>query len=274
MTEASKTLQALARRLAGEHESLPGARAALLTGSAAQGISDFYSDIDLILYYDALPESFPLVETYPPIWEIGSAESGAVMRAHRIDGVECQLVHSTLASLDAQFRAVHEDLDIASPTQKALSGILDGLPLFGEELIEKFKARAADYPDALSKKMIEAHLSFFPLWSATGWLDARDCALWQTEIRYEACKNTIAVLCGLNRVYFTPFQLKHTKKLCEKLPLAPVNLHGLLEAALSGDLIALKALVEETVALVETHRPEISPEAVRRQLSRTWTPWR
>ena len=273
MTEASKTLRALARRLAEEHCELPGARAALLTGSAAQGISDFHSDIDLILYYDALPGSFPLVEAYPPIWRVGDPSSGAVMMAHKIEGVECQLVHSTLDSLDAQFRAVQKDLDIASPTSKALAGILDGLPLFGEELIATLKSRAADFPDALATKMIEAHLNFFPLWNAAGWLQARDCALWQAEIRYEACKNILAILCGLNRVYFTPFQLKHTKKLCEKLLIAPENLHARLESALSGDLSALKTLFEETVALIETHRPEISTEAVRQQLSRTWTPW-
>ena len=274
MTEASKTLQALARTLAEAHRALPGARAALLTGSAAQGISDFYSDIDLILYYDALPETFPLIEASPPIWRVGDSASGAVMMAHRIDGVECQLVHTTLDALDAQFRTVQEDLDVASPVQKALSGILEGLPLFGEELVATLKARAANYPDALGAKMIEAHLSFFPLWNAGGWLAPRDCALWQTEIRYEACKNVLAVLCGLNRVYFTPFQLKHTRNLCEKLPLAPENLPARLEAALGGSLAELRSLAEETVSLVEANRPEISTETVRRQLARTWTPWR
>ncbi|MGC4047485.1 MAG: hypothetical protein QM758_27125 [Armatimonas sp.] len=274
MTEASKELHTLARRLVAAHSQLPELQGALLSGSAALGISDFYSDIDLIFYYgDTLPTTFPLVEPHPPVWQIGEADSGAVMMAHHIDGVECQLVHIRTDALEAQLRAIMEDLDVSSPTQKALSGILDGRSLYGDVFLANLKARVAAYPDALGRKMIETHLNFFPLWNAEGWREARDAALWEAEIRYEACKNILAVLCGLNRVYFTPFQLKHTRRLCGKLALSPENLAARLEAVLAGDLSAMRLLIRETVALVETHRPEISTEAVRRRIARTWEPW-
>lgn len=274
MTEASRQLHALVRRLVAAHTHLPELQGALLSGSAALGISDYYSDIDLILYYgDTLPGEFPLIEPYPPVWQIGESDSGAVMMAHHIDGVECQLVHIRTDALEAQLRAVMEDLDVTSPTQKALSGILDGVPLHGDAFLANLKARVAAYPEALGQKMIETHLNFFPLWNADGWRTARDAALWEAEMRYEACKNVLGVLCGLNRVYFTPFQLKHTRRLCGKLVLSPPNLAARLEAVLAGDLSATRTLVRETIALVEAHRPEISTEAVRRRIARTWEPW-
>jgi hypothetical protein len=273
MTDASAYLQTLARQLVAAHRALPELKAALLTGSSAQGISDNYSDIDLILYYGTLPDTFPLALALPPIWQVGAAESGAVMMAHKINGIECQLVHITLDALDMQLQKVQVELDVESPTQKALSGILEGLPLFGDELIATLKARAAAYPAALQRKMIEAHLSFFPLWNTDGWRGVRDCALWQAELRFTTGKNILAILCGLNRVYFTSFQLKHTQYLCSKLVLTPPHLATRLERALLGDLDELRTLVEETLSLVETHTPEISTETARRQIARTWTPW-
>ena len=50
MTEASKRLQSLARELAAAYLEHTRPRAILLTGSAAAGEADVYSDLDLILY--------------------------------------------------------------------------------------------------------------------------------------------------------------------------------------------------------------------------------
>ncbi len=55
MNEASRYLQRLARRVAAAYVAHAKPRAILLTGSAAAGESDSYSDVDLIAYYDARP---------------------------------------------------------------------------------------------------------------------------------------------------------------------------------------------------------------------------
>ena len=55
MTPESEYLLNLARRNLQPYLKLPQLRAAMVTGSAALGLSDRYSDIDMTLYYDALP---------------------------------------------------------------------------------------------------------------------------------------------------------------------------------------------------------------------------
>jgi predicted nucleotidyltransferase len=55
ITQESAYLRTLARRIAGAYWDTVRPAAALLTGSAAEGKSDRYSDLDLILYHDALP---------------------------------------------------------------------------------------------------------------------------------------------------------------------------------------------------------------------------
>jgi predicted nucleotidyltransferase len=59
MTEPSAEsvyLVGLAERVAEAYVAHTAPRAVLLTGSAAAGESDAYSDIDLIIYYDRPPE--------------------------------------------------------------------------------------------------------------------------------------------------------------------------------------------------------------------------
>jgi hypothetical protein len=54
MTPESRYLIELARRNLQPYLALPQVRAALITGSAALGVSDRYSNIDLMICYDAL----------------------------------------------------------------------------------------------------------------------------------------------------------------------------------------------------------------------------
>ena len=56
MTSESAYLIELARRNLQPYLALPHLRAAMITGSAALGLSDRYSDIDMMIYYDVLPD--------------------------------------------------------------------------------------------------------------------------------------------------------------------------------------------------------------------------
>ena len=51
-TPQSDYLLALGKRLLEPYTKLPGARAAMITGSVDEGISDHYSDFDMMVYYE------------------------------------------------------------------------------------------------------------------------------------------------------------------------------------------------------------------------------
>src|SRR5262245_27160058 len=55
ITEASAYLRDLANESVKVYKEMPGCRAIMLTGSASEGLSDYHSDLDIILFYDALP---------------------------------------------------------------------------------------------------------------------------------------------------------------------------------------------------------------------------
>jgi hypothetical protein len=282
MDEPARYLRALATRIAAAYVELCGARAILLTGSVAEGSCDFHSDIDTILYYNGLPSGEALAQACSRNQgegrkSLGPGSPTGIGEEYRVRGVSCQFVHCTIAGWEQDMAAVLERLEARSVTQKALSGLLAGFPLHGEPLIRRWQARAAEYPQALARAMVEAHLSFLPIWSVKEWVLARDASLWLRQVLVEAEQNLLGVLAGVNRRYYSTFQLKRMRHFVDTLSIAPhalyERLQSLLETNPATAIDQLEALVQETVALVEAHLPEVDTAPVRQTLGRRRPAW-
>jgi hypothetical protein len=165
----------------------------------------------------------------------------------------------TVRCADGEVERVIAGEELESPLQKAVEGILDGLPLHGPELIERWRSRVADYPDSLRRAMIERHWRFFPLWYVDGQVAERDALLWRQEILVNAAFDLLAVLAALNRLYFTRFQLKRMRKLVGRMRLAPPDLADRLERLFEAEDAAheFERLVAETQALVAAELPDL-----------------
>lgn len=265
-TLASQHLRAVAGQIVGEARRRVPLRAALLVGSAGRGDSDFYSDLDVILYVDELPADEILTEIRTVV---GGAEPTRRERTEHacgeefeLDGVRVELPFVTIARVESgldQLLGRIEEID--TPLQKAAIGVLEGLPLHGAELIERWRGRLRDYPESLRRAMIERHWSFFALWYHADAMAVRDSQLWRLDVLLEASYNLLAVLAGLNRIYFSRFELKDTRKLIGRMNLAPPNLANRLESLfeLSPDRagVGLEGLVDETRALVAAEFPDV-----------------
>ncbi len=282
-SQASQYLLGLAKRNARAYISLPQTRALIVTGSAAEGVSDFYSDIDTIIYYDELPSEEALqVACQHNQGEgrriIGERETGSLFESYRVHGVECQFAHGTVAGWEQEIAQVLEQLDVASPLQKALSGMQEAIPLYGEPLIRQWQSRLANYPDALAEAMVKHFLTFFPVWGIQHYFTARDALWWLHQILVESEEHILGVLSGLNHLYFSSFQFKRMHRFIQHMHTAPANLAARLDALLYAEPTAaipqLQELVRETVALVEQHMPQIDTTAVRKSLEFQHQAWR
>src|SRR3954468_12266839 len=151
-------LDQLARDVAAAYVEHAGAVAALVAGSTAAGTSDEWSDIDLILFYRDWPGAPTLERTRSlldpeTVHTLGGDLAGDVyLEQFNVRGVACQLVHQTVIAWRQTAATVLEELDVASPVQKALSGIHDGRILHGDDLVKELRA-AAGYPPALRAAM-------------------------------------------------------------------------------------------------------------------------
>lgn len=276
--EASQYLLALAKERIQAYTNHLKAKAGMVTGSTATEQADFYSDVEMFIYYEQLPsiEELQLARQQnngsEPIRILGNYDEGFWGEFYFIDGVEFQIGNVTIEFWERDMARVLQELDVTSPAQKALLGMLDCIPVYGEELIQKWKRQIANYPDALATAMIAEHLNFFPIWAVEEHLAARDTTLFQHQIRLEAGQNLLGVLAGLNRLYYSTFQFKRMKQFIEQMDIAPENLYLRLESLYHQEPLTvasqLKELVAETVELVELHMPEIDTSKVRKSLKR------
>lgn len=282
METPSAYLGALAGRIAAACQAHARPVAALLAGSAATGASDYYSDLDMSVFYDTPPSDAQLAAVRADLGAtdfrlLAPRSDTAVIEDYYVAGVECQVVHVTRAGWEADMARVLVDLDVASPLQKALGGFLEAVPLYGEAQLAAWRATLAAYPDALAQAMVTHYLDFFPIWYYAARFADRDMALWTRDICVESSYHVLGVLAGLNRCYFTPFQFKRMQHFLAGLRLAPPDLGArlthLLTAPYAEAVPALEALVGETVALVEAHLPAVDTSRVRRRLGARQAPW-
>jgi predicted nucleotidyltransferase len=266
VTDATAHRRDLARRLADGYLRETGARAVLLTGSAARGDADELSDLDLIAYYDSLPPEgllrqvrsalgLPEPAVLSPRTEEGSGEE------LRLEGVGCQVGHATAARVERVLGRVLEECEPDAAAMKIAAGILEGLPLGDDGLVAGWQRRLASYPDGLARTLVERNLRFFPAWYVRDQLLRRDATLWISEICVESAYQVLAILAGLNRLYFSRFQFKRMRAFAAKMTVAPPGLAGRAERLFAGDpelaLDELEALVRDTLALAAAHMPQV-----------------
>ena len=137
-TEASLRLRALAREIAGVCVAELAPRAVLLTGSAAEGLSDRWSDLDVIVYHDRLPPE-PAIDAVRlrlgggDLSVLAPWDGDSYSQSFPLRGVECQVGHGTVAGIDREIAQVLVELDVDSPLQKAFDGMAHGIPLHRSE---------------------------------------------------------------------------------------------------------------------------------------------
>jgi hypothetical protein len=236
----------------------------LLAGSAAQGLSDEHSDIDLLNYYDELPDQ---AEFDRALSDLGAEPKGLISpprpegfgARYEIEGIELQTGGQLTSALEERLDRIATG-DVDWVTAKVAMGLLEGLALHGEDLIAGWKQRAT-YPDSLRRREVERNLGFFPVWKIDEHLAARDAELFRRQMLLDGAFRVLYVLSAVNRVYFSTFQFKRAGAYLEQLGAKPDRLAERLDlvanAAPSAAAKELRRLVEETKAIVMAEMPDV-----------------
>ena len=154
----------LAKRNVQAYIAIPKTRAAMVTGSVVEGLSDEFSDCDMSIYYDELPteEELQLARQQNQgserLWIMGDRSEGGFAESYIVNGVECQFGHVTIAQWEKDISDILEQFNTQTPLIKAMSGTLIGIPLYGESLVQKWKTKIANYPDGFAQAMVEHYL--------------------------------------------------------------------------------------------------------------------
>lgn len=270
-TDATTVLQALAKRLADSYIAHARPRAILLVGSAATGDADEYSDLDLLVYSDDVPPDEVVAETPRELgaegyqgtsWsdESGEPDERGYSERYSLDGIECQVGHMSVGAFEREIKRLVVDNEFDEELLKIMSGLFEGLPLSGEELIARWRRKAA-YTEALQRTTIEKRWKFFPWWYFEERLRARDATAWRFDVLVQSAYGIVGVLAALNHLYFSTFEFKRASRFISRLEVAPVNLAARLNALFDSDerhsTAEVERLVAETQALVAERFPDI-----------------
>lgn len=261
-----RTRLAIARRVAEAHRGLDDASLfSFVAGSTVAGLADERSDVDMTVAFEALPSEERLRDACRSaggdwFYRDRQGEDELVV-SFRADTIEVQIGYSTHAAFDASLDDLLVRHDPDTLNHKLAEGVMKGVALVDPARLDAYRRRLADYPPALGRAMVERGLRPPVSWRGVVLLLHRDAALWCRELQADACYRLLQVLAGLNRVYYTRFQVKRTRAVTEAFAIAPARLAERIDTIVHGSVRdgfdTLYALEGEVLDLVAVHAPEV-----------------
>jgi hypothetical protein len=261
--------RALAEIVAPAYAANPKVAGVLLAGSVARGIADQCSDIEIDIYWHAPPTdqdlSAPIERAGWPI-VYRHVDENEWADGFLIEGVKVDTSQFLASTIDRWLDDALVRADTEPEYQVRITAIQHGQPLYGAELIERWRAQAAEYPSALAHAMVAQYLGFRPR-SLLEMLAARDDVLLLHQDLVAAEQMILSILMGVNRIYAPHPYHKWLDWEIGQLTIAPPDLNrrlrGVLRAEPRAAVDQLCQLIEETFALVDRHVPDFDTSAAR-----------
>ncbi|MBD2360126.1 DUF4037 domain-containing protein [Anabaena minutissima FACHB-250] len=286
MNEHSVWRISLAHKIAPALTANPKMEACFVFGSAALGISDQYSDLELAFIWLQLPSTEELQATAQRVgvkgWEIepyGEAKQ-AWLEQFYLYGMKVEAGHWARDTMESIVTDVVEHYDVSQngllfEKQASASNLQHAILLYGENIIKNWQNRLSHYPEELAVAMVQKHLKFRPF-------DGQQILTERLEIPmlYEnncaIVRWLLNILFGLNRIYHPGF--KWTRYWVEEMSIKPSSFFNRLEHIFQSDAISgtheLRQLVEEVLDLVERTLPKVDLKRQREIFDRTYPRWK
>jgi predicted nucleotidyltransferase len=262
---ASEWRLEFARKLSRVYASRPGVKMIVVGGSPSRGLSDEYSDIDMVIYWNEVDAPFlsdaPLKNYGGELKLLMRNPDGSIgMELYYFDTLLFEAGHMTIKNWDELTDDVIRKHDCTPYKIKTIGGFYDAVPIYGEEAYRESRKKLEPFPRALAVEMVSKNLGFF-------W---RGCVLNQGIRRNEivfyhdafcmTIKRLTAVLAGLNHRYFTAIEPRWLEYEFDRMTIKPEKVWERMKSVFESDpalgMKILEDLIAETVILVKKHMPE------------------
>lgn len=259
-----------AKQLAVKIRAFTGLRAIAAGGSVARGYADAYSDLELLLFWDALPDDdarHALIETLQAdfLYEYNgpSQEDQLLIQNFQVD-----LWHLTLAKEEAVIQAVLQDFSTDLSDSNFMDTLRSCIPLHGEAILKDWKQRAQEYPADLAVRNITMNVSSFEMNRlAISALRDNPHMFYSDIVRLQQA--VFMILLALNGEYFPTY--KWIFRSLAVMPIKPQRVGQRFQqmfACLYDEAITdMRQIMRETLDLVEQYFPGIDTSAARRRLA-------
>ena len=179
-----------------------------LGGSPTRGISDAYSDLDIVVYWDEMDEEWiggePLKQAIGlERTDLMTTGPGSFIESYHLDGLKVDFGHGTMEMWEQWTSALLEEINADPGLIGMVGGFLDSIPFYGEDLCNEWKAKLTDYPDDLVKEVIKRNIGFY----VRGYLihqclDRGDLLAYHDGM-CAMIKRLVSITAALNRRYYS-----------------------------------------------------------------------
>ena len=259
-----------ARGLAEKICQFSGVLAIVVGGSVAHGWADEYSDLELPVFWETLPDDaarLALVQSLGAEFLYGY-DGPAHEDQLLLNGFQFDLWHNTVAGEEAVFTAVLEEYSTDLGDSNFMDTVQACIPLHGEEIIRGWKKRAQEYPQGLATRFINERLAYF----STGQLRLAGQRENPTEFYNYLCRlhqEVFLVLLALNRRYFPTFKWMY--RVIEEMQVKPVHagerLRSMFGMPFNEATNCIQGVLLEILALVDQQNLPVNTVEARNRLA-------
>ncbi|MCK5116834.1 MAG: DUF4037 domain-containing protein [Candidatus Aegiribacteria sp.] len=275
MNFASKWRIDLSRELSVHYSSHPEVVMVCLGGSPTKGISDAYSDLDIVVYWNELDEEW--IKAEPLKKAIGlertdllSMAPGTFVESYHINGLKIDFGHGTMEMWKEWTSSLLEELNADPGLIGMVGGFLDSIPFYGEALCTEWKNRLRNYPDDLAREVLKRNMGFF----VEGYL-VHQCLERGDHLAYQdgmctMLKRLVSITAALNRRYYSaaePRWLDYEIGLMKVKPenLTCENIQWMLDNPGKESEAMLFVLLDEVLTLIQEQFPEMEEKIANRR---------
>ena len=248
-------------------------RMIVLGGSPSRNLSDAYSDLDIVMYWHTIDADYvqnqPLKQAGVERYHLmGGPENGMCLETYYIDSLKVDVEHMTLNQWDQWMADVLEKHDPTPWKLQSMGGFSAAVVLRGRGHYEQRQRKLRRYPSELAKRVIKQNMRFF----------VKDCLLNQGYRRGEMLffydgmcamfKKLLMILGALNRMYLSMDEPRWIEHFLTQMKIKPDRCWQRIKTALDmGDeksLAILDDLMEDVMALVKEHMPDVDTSVLQR----------
>lgn len=275
MNEASRWRVQLARELSLPYVEHDAVEMLCLGGSSARGISDAYSDLDIIVYWREMDDDFIRESPLEGTFGIGrtalmSLHPGTFIESYHIDGLKVDFGHSTIEQWKEWVTPIIEE-DSAEPALIGMvGGFLSSIPFCGEGVFREWRDRLSNYSDQLARKVIGRSMGIY----VRGYLQHQclergDRLAWNDGV-CSMLKRMIDITAAINGRYYSAEEPRWLEYHLESMPvraeeLNAANVERILDEPGEASEEMLYRIVDDTLGLVAERFPELSDRVEKRR---------
>jgi hypothetical protein len=259
-----------AKQLAVKIRAFAGLQAIAAGGSVARGYADEYSDFELLLFWDSLPDDdtrHAIIETLKADFLYGydgpSQEDQLLIQNFQVD-----LWHNTLAKDEAVIQAVLQDFSTDLGDSNFMDTLRSCIPLHGEVILQDWKRRAQQYPAELAVRNITKNISTLDMSRLAVSAHRDNPHLFYSDI-VRLQQAVFMILLALNGEFFPTF--KWIFRSLAAMPIKPQRVgqrfRQMFAKPYDEAITEIRQIMNETLDLVKRYYPGVGTSAARRRLA-------